>query len=278
MELVIIAALSLLLVPLVAFTSGALRIAVGLAFVLFFSGYTMIAALFPRKGTLNSIERIGLSFGSSIAVVMLIGLMLNYTPWGIRLQSIVLSLLIFILAMVGLALYRRWRLPSHERYEVKFKVNFSRLLLNESGWGHWDKLLTALLAIAVAGTLGTLIYISQTPRVGRGFTEFYILGPEGKAENYPREVILGENGRVLLGIVNQEHETVGYWVEICIDGEKVEELGPMTLNHEDRWEWEVAFIPARAGPNQRVEFLLYKGVESELYRTLRLWIDVKEES
>ena len=84
MDLLTIVILSLLLVPLAVFTSGALRIALGLAFVLFFPGYTLIAALFPRKEQLGGIERMTLSFGLSIAVVPLIGFALNYTPWGIR--------------------------------------------------------------------------------------------------------------------------------------------------------------------------------------------------
>ena len=82
MELLFIVVLSLLLVPLALLTSGALRIVLGLAFVLFFPGYTLIAALFPGKDALDSIERLALSFGLSIAVVPLIGLILNLYPLG----------------------------------------------------------------------------------------------------------------------------------------------------------------------------------------------------
>ena len=56
----------------------------GLPLVLFLPGYALIAALFPAKSDLDGIERVALSFGLSIAVVPLIGLGLNYTPWGIR--------------------------------------------------------------------------------------------------------------------------------------------------------------------------------------------------
>jgi uncharacterized membrane protein len=48
--------------------------------VLFFPGYTLISALFPRKDSLSGVERLALSFGLSIAVVPLIGLILNYMP------------------------------------------------------------------------------------------------------------------------------------------------------------------------------------------------------
>lgn len=275
-ELLVIVLLSLLLVPVVAFTSGALRIALGLAFVLFFPGYMLIAALFPRKGSLDGIERLALSFGLSIAVVPLIGLVLNYTSWGIRLEPIVCSLLIFILAMAGVALYRRQRLLPQERFEVNFKGNLSCLLPAWRGQGPWDRMLTVLLVMAVAGAAGTLVYAIQTPKVGERFTEFYILGAQGKEDFYPRELSLGESGQVLLGVVNREHERTSYKVEIWIDGEKAQELGPITLDHQEKWEQEAAFAPPRAGPGQKVEFRLYRGEGGDAYRTLHLWVNVEE--
>ncbi|HOS68323.1 MAG TPA: DUF1616 domain-containing protein, partial [Methanoculleus sp.] len=84
-----------------------LRILFGVAMVLFIPGYALIAALFPARGDLDGIERVALSFGLSIAVVPLIGLALNYTPWGIRLDPILASLTLFTLAMTAAAWYRR---------------------------------------------------------------------------------------------------------------------------------------------------------------------------
>ena len=50
MDLLIIIIASVLLIPLVIFTSGPVRIVIGLLFVLFFPGYTLMTALFPQKG------------------------------------------------------------------------------------------------------------------------------------------------------------------------------------------------------------------------------------
>jgi uncharacterized membrane protein len=72
-----IVAVSLILFPLVAFTSGVPRIIFGLCLVLFFPGYTLLSALFPRKGDLGGIERVALNFGLSIAVVPLIRMLRN---------------------------------------------------------------------------------------------------------------------------------------------------------------------------------------------------------
>ena len=120
MDLIIVSISSLVLGTLVMFTSGPLRIVLGLAFILFFPGYALIAALFPKKGSLGGIERIALSFGLSVAVVPLIGLILNYTPWGIGLYPVFISILIFILAMSSVAYFRRRRLLLEERFTVSF--------------------------------------------------------------------------------------------------------------------------------------------------------------
>jgi uncharacterized membrane protein len=66
------------------------RIILGLPLMLFLPGYALIATLFPRKGDLDGIERIALSFGLSIAITPLLGLGLNYTPFGIRLTPILI--------------------------------------------------------------------------------------------------------------------------------------------------------------------------------------------
>jgi hypothetical protein len=68
------------------------RYVLGTIFVLFLPGYSLIKALFPEK-ELDNIERAALSMGMSIALVPITGLILNYTPWGIRTTPVTLSLL-----------------------------------------------------------------------------------------------------------------------------------------------------------------------------------------
>lgn len=135
--------------------------------------------------------------------------------------------------------------------------------------------LSIILILLILATIGTLIYVIAAPKVGERFTEFYILGPEGRAENYPSNVVLGEEVRVILGIVNRESEELSYRVVVNIDEVKSNEIGPVVLANDEKWEQEVSFIPTRVGENQKVAFVLYKQGQEEPYRTLRLWIDVK---
>ena len=139
----------------------------------------------------------------------------------------------------------------------------------------WDKALSVILAIVILGALGTLGYAIASPKVGERFTEFYIEGLEGKAADYPKELVVGEEGKVIVGIINREHETVTYRVEVAIDGVKNNEVGPVALDHDGEWEEIVGFTPGRAGDNQKVEFLLYKQGQDEVYQRLYLWVDVR---
>jgi len=275
-DLAVIVGLSILLAVLAAFTTGPLRIALGVLFVLFFPGYTLVAALFPRRGSLDPLERTALSFGLSLAVVPLMGLLLNFTPWGIRPNPVLVSLLLFIIIMAAVAWHRRHRLAPEERFGPRLLPRFTSLSHSWKAQGTWGRTLTLLLVLAVVGGVTTAAYAISRPKTGERFTEFYILGREGRAENYPSQLVLGDEGRVTVGIVNQEHETTTYRVEVTIDAETVGVRDVITLDHQGKWEEELGFVPTRAGPRQKVEFLLYKGTDQRPSRTLHLWLDVSQ--
>ncbi|MFZ5650686.1 MAG: DUF1616 domain-containing protein [Bacillota bacterium] len=110
-----------------------------------------MAALFPGREDLDGIERVALSFGLSIAVVPLIGLVLNYTPWGIRLYPILISLLFFILAMSLIGWYRRKRLPEEKR--LLLEINISPP--DWKGMSRLDKALSVLLVVAIIFAIGS---------------------------------------------------------------------------------------------------------------------------
>ena len=119
----------------------------------------------------------------------------------------------------------------------------------------------------------------SSPNVGERFTEFYILGAEGKAENYPKDAVASEEAKVIVDIVNHEHETTSCRVDIVISGIKNEEIGPVVLEPNEKWEEEVSFVPEVPGDNQKVEFLLYKNDETgPCLKPLHLWIDVTARS
>ncbi|MEM4344140.1 MAG: DUF1616 domain-containing protein [Candidatus Nitrosocaldus sp.] len=83
------------------------RIVVGGAFVLFIPGYALVQLLFPSR-EMDIIERVALSIGLSVAVVPLTGFLLNYSPWGIRLDPIVASMSALSIALALASVYRAY--------------------------------------------------------------------------------------------------------------------------------------------------------------------------
>jgi len=84
-----------------------IRYVSGALYVLYLPGYALIEALYSKAEELDQLERLALSIGLSLAVVPLLGLVLNYTPWGIRLVPIIISLIIFTFAMALIAAKRK---------------------------------------------------------------------------------------------------------------------------------------------------------------------------
>jgi hypothetical protein len=121
MALTVATAIVVFTVPEDAFPLVYLRYVLGTIFILWLPGYVFIKALFPQKlpfakalahsletseKGLDAIERIALSIGMSIALVPIVGLLLNYTPWGIRLTPTVLSLLALTTVLATAAIIR----------------------------------------------------------------------------------------------------------------------------------------------------------------------------
>ena len=138
-------------------------------------------------------------------------------------------------------------------------------------------IISIFLILLIAACIFAIFFIAFTPDKGESFTEFYIFGFDGKAENYPKEIEVNESASVILGIVNHENKTTDYFVEIYIDNLFNTKIGPITLDNEAKWEDAVNFIPSQTGENQEIEFLLYKDKENGPYLTLHLLVDVTDD-
>jgi len=162
-----------------------------------------------------------------------------------------------------------------ESWVWKHGIKF-RLTIPGWGGGVWDRALSSILVLILLGALGMLVYTVLIPRVEERFTEFYLLGLSGEAEDYTRLLAVGEEGEVVVGIINREQETVTYRVKVRIGGVISNEVvGPVILEHDEKWEEVVGFTPDRVGDRQKVEFLLYKQGQGEAYLGLHLWVDVR---
>ncbi len=293
-DLLLCIVLALILVLLVVFLPDSLaRKILGLIFVLFLPGYAATAALFPENDQIDGIERVALSFGLSIAIVPLIGLALNFTTWGIRLDPIMASVSGFIIAASLVGWYRRMRLAADERFVivVDAKIDFAGMPLV-------DKALTIGIIVMLVASVVVLGWAISTPRTGERFTQLAILGPGGMATDYPGNLTVGETGTVLLSVESFEHETKGYAIVIVLTtaGDGFFEIGESTINwadthaltpriglaqnfsleHQEYYNQTFDFSVISQGV-WKLQFLLYtegQVVDQNAYREVHLWLTV----
>ncbi|VUT27841.1 MAG: hypothetical protein SYNGOMJ08_00393 [Candidatus Syntrophoarchaeum sp. GoM_oil] len=274
-DLLFLILFTLLCIPFVLINplnETSVRIVLGLPLILFFPGYSLIAALFPARGDLDWVERIALSFGLSIAIVPLLGLILNYTPFGIRLIPILITVSSFTILLSVFAYMRRRKLPEDVRFSIDFRSGFkvsSELLKADT---RLDRVLTIILIISIIAAISMTVYVILSPKEGEHFTEFYILGVNGTADEYPTLLKVGEEGKLIIGVVNHEYANYTYRIEVKLNESLIQEKS-ITLSHNETLEYPFSFKANKSGDDQKLEFLLYNNSGVDPYR-LHLWVDV----
>lgn len=190
------------------------RIILGIPLLLFIPGYCLVSALWPEgykemengehKG-INALERVAISFGLSLAVVSLVGLGLNFTPFEITLHSVIVSNFGINLFFTIFAWYRRNLLDELERFHVDFTISRQAFPKEPK-----ERIMTVIIAISLILSVIMLAYVLLTPSPGENFTEFYILDDNGTTNNYPVNIIRNETTTVIVGIVCHENRLLNY--------------------------------------------------------------------
>lgn len=169
-------------------------------------------------------------------------------------------------------MYRRQALPPEEAFAINVPLpRWSQVSL--------ARVASALIVVLCLVGFGAAVAFLATSRgSSESFTEFYILGPDGRAEGYPQTLELGDSLTVILGVVNHEGDDAAYEVEAAVDGQVGGLIDSLRLEDGERWERPITLVPNQAGNSQKVEFLLYKeevdGVDGA-YRAVHLWVDVE---
>ena len=249
-----------------------LRLVLGLVYVLYLPGYTLQLAFFPRTADLDGVERVALSFSLSVAVIGPLALLLNALPWGIRLWPMLISLGVLILVGLTAAWLRRIRLWPAERYENTFRLDLRGWWKNQE---RGIRVVYVILAVSLASAFLTALSILILPKPAEYFSEFYILGSQGQAESYPREVSLGQVVPVTTGIINHESTTSSYSILVQVGGQRVGQAGPINLAAGATWEGPLELLIPTAGDDQQIIFILEREGQASPYRSLRLWVNVK---
>lgn len=339
---IVFATLACLAVLLPGVRETPLRLVVGLPFLLFFPGYVLIAAIFPRaegpgrherfdrdgaadeaanrdgspasnggdadavssprpwpETGIEGLERVVFSVGTSIAVVPLVGYLLNFSPWAITPVPTLLVVAGFTVVAAGVAAVRRWNVPADARFRVPYERWYATAQLGIfDRSSKADAILSAVLVASVLLATASIAYAVAVPPQDDSFTEFYLLNEnesgELVADDYPRELTVGQNESVHLGIENHEREPTNHTVVAALQRVEVENDSTRVLEQRElrrlnasvgvneTWSREVSMTPTIEGERLRLVFLLYDGeppsqptVESADQR-LYLWVNVTD--
>lgn len=293
-----------------------LRILFGVPFVLFAPGYVVTAALFPERGGerseaaagdglfarslrgVSKSERALFSVWLSIAIVPMLGLAVNFSPWSIRPATVLGTVAAFTLALAVVAAVRRWGRRSDERFEVGYDGWVGGIERFTSPDSRADLILNVLLAASVLLAAGSVAYAVTVPEQEQSFTEFYLLSEDASgelvAEEYPDEFRKGQGKPLTVGISNHEGRAVNYTVVALLqrveaDGGRMrvtetERLGRFGGYVEDDGTLNRRYVvtPTMTGTRLRVRFLLYRGAPpadptaENAYRKVHFWVNVSQ--
>ncbi|WP_121820790.1 DUF1616 domain-containing protein [Halostella salina] len=296
----------------------------GLVFVLFVPGYAVVTALFPRPsgggasddadaGRPTAAVRIALAVVTSALVAAALGIALTFTPVGVRLFPLVAGLTAVTVGVTGYAAVRRSRLPGRVRPDPPSRgPAASADAVDRTGrdWTALDLVLAAAVVLALAG-VGVA---ALAPSDDGGYTELYLVTENESgalvADGYPRNVSVGSERDLTLGVRNREGTATDYTVVVQLQrvargngtadervtarasrpgpaGGRVVERTVLhrytpRLDSDGTWRRQHTVSPPFAGERVRLAYLLYRGdapddpTVGNAYRTVYLWLTVTD--
>jgi uncharacterized membrane protein len=252
--------------------SSYIKIIVEYLMLLFLPGYSLLTVLFPRKNDFKIKKRLVLSFMVSILITLLIGVILNYIPFEAGITQVLISVSIFTLIMQPISFFRRRQV--FVSFSLDLAEIFNRFKSSFKAKSQRDKIISIVLIVFIFVAVFTTVYIILSPKEGEKFTEFYLLGPDGKAYNYPTNLTVNQIGTVYQGIVNHEASDTNYEVIVRFNGAVLKNYN-ISLENDEKMEIPLTFRASNRGQNQKLEFFLYKLPDNKnVYRYLFLQIDV----
>jgi uncharacterized membrane protein len=264
----------------------------GFVFVMFVPGYSMTSALFPRsgnagvsdedsaimsryRGRIDGTERVVLSFGLSVAVVSIVGIVLSETPWGIAPVPLILSINAIVVGATIAAVHRRLELSPAERFTVPYR-DWIRTAKERTAppTTRSEAILTSVFALTVVIAAISVGYAAFVPREDETYTQLYLLTEsdgELVADGYPSNFTVGEPRPVVVGVDNRENERMTYTLVVrsqsvgtdedsssVVESETLRTV-EMTIEPNGSERLRMSLSPTTVGEQVRIQFLLYRG-------------------
>ncbi len=288
--------------------SPVVRAVFGLPLLFFAPGYAVISLLYPRStaldaesglrvasGNLTDVERVALSFGLSVALLPMMGLVIA-TAGSFAPQIVVAAVSGFVLVFTVFAAVRRSRVPPHQRYRIEAADRsgaFRRWLF--PGNAPLQTAVNLALAGSVLLALLTGGYAFMAPQDGEEYTTLQLLTEDEAgdlvAAGYPDEIEPGEGIPLTVAVENQEGESMEYTLVAqqqrvengqVVEREEIHRLD-YRVNDDSTVYGDRTFEPTAEDGEVRIAFLLYEDGEvpetpttENAYRYAHLWVDVDQ--
>lgn len=215
-------------------------------------GYALTSALFPRKIS-GAFEYLLFSLGLSLIVVILGGLVLNLTPFGLRTGSWTLFLAAITLGACVAALMRR----RSENILDSSSHGVRNMGLTFRQW-----ILVSLSALLVCGTIVASI-IGALQQAYPGFTQLWMLPTGGTSAKHS----------VQLGVSNRESTAMHYSLDVDMNGKTIQKWPSIYLHANEQWETTLVLPSIHTTSASRVEAMLYRAdAPTKVYRNVILWV------
>jgi uncharacterized membrane protein len=183
-----------------------------LGFVL--PGYMIMCATLQTR-SLKTSEKITVTLGTSMAAVVVGGVLLNFSPWGLTTLGWVLWLGGITLAAGLIAILRRLLTKSERPLHERAKPNRLRKV-------QFVPLLSIGLIVFIVAGYQTVHSTIEQPRPG--FTEFWFVPDESSDMD------------AFVGVINNEHRAESYCLEVVTDDWTIYEACPIKLSSGEKWE------------------------------------------
>lgn len=294
---------------------GPVRFLLGTVFLFFVPGYAVVAALFPGRPRRSTVERTGsatlrdpheglllservaISFGTSVALVPVVAVVLGALAMPLTMEAILGSLTVVVVGFAAIGAVRRIRLRPADRFHP-FGPGHTR---GDGGQRTTSRGSTALavglvLAVGLAG--GAFVYgiAAEPPSTQYTSATLVTASADGEyvASGYPTNGTVGEPVSLTLRVDNRQTSPANVSAIVALErpdesGEGVVERDRLTtleteLPPDGRWNASHQVAPTFAGEDLRLAYYVYVGevpsaigpdtADHELY----LRIDVEPES
>lgn len=211
-----------------------LRVGAAIPLLFFLPGFALVSIFFPatersappgtggpdRPRGVDSVERLGLSFAVSIAILPVIAIIFGITAGvvdvGLERTPAAAALAGLTVVAAQLGVVRRLRLPPEERFVARPFAWIDRL--GYDGRANVASLSTVLLIAAVCVAAGALVFALASPLAGAEYTQLALYGEDEDGEyvagELPEAVEPDAEIPMALEVANNEGEERNYTVVI----------------------------------------------------------------